>query len=928
MRSAWVGFAAGYVLLLLGGAVLTGWILRLPSLLQLLPGHVAMVFNTALCFFMAGLALVVPQHWGKWRTRLQITFGTLIVLIASTMLAQHLTNTYLGIDLRGFHAWLSDPNPTPGRMAPNTALAFVLAGTAIILLSRAKGVLAWRLIEILAFAIVLIGLTGAVGYALKLEFLYGWYQYTRMALPTAAGMIFLGIGLWSRSHQLPGVGVQHGHHRIIWLGGSIFSSIALIAGLGGFAIMQQRTETTLQTGLLRSLQNRSDFFNVAIQDAFNTAQLIATRPAIHRHVQKLNVEPGNAVELALLDQAAKSFLPLGFSSIRFNDHAGRELAHAGIFEKNPELAATLPLAHSVRLLWHKGFVFEAQLPMRQGGKYLGTVILQRPLAILTRMLQDTRGLGETGEMAVCARAGINGMWCFPLRFNPKASYLPYEINGRRLPMSYALEGKQGVTTTFDYRRQNVSAAYGPIGELGLGMVLKTDTAELYQPIGDQLRWAMLLLFGLIAGGIWILHLLITPLVRRVLASEEKYRAVADTANEAIVTADADGRIIYWNLAAQTIFGYTQSQILGEPLTRLMPERYRTRHQQGWDRLRTTQQAQLLGKTVELHGLNQSGLEFPLELSLSTWRGADGETYFTGIMRDISQRKQSEQVARHLADIVESSSDAIISKNLDDIVTSWNAAAERLYGYSAAEIIGQSSRILLPPDKSGEEQLFLEQLQRDEHIERHETVRVKKDSSAVEVAVTISPLRDTSGHIIGTSTIARDITERKRLEAQTRALTVTDELTGLHNRRGFITIAEQQLKLARRNRASLHIGFIDMDGMKTINDHFGHAIGDQAIKETATVLRATFRDSDVLARIGGDEFIVLTIGADEQAMQLILERLSTAVAKANQTNQRPYTLSISIGVVACALESGVNLEQMIEEADRRMYKIKGEKRRAV
>lgn len=923
-----MGMASGVLLILLGGTVLAGWLFRLPSLLQPLPGHVAMVFNTALCFFMAGLALVISHRW-RWHLRLQIIFGALITLIAGAMLLEQLANINFGIDLSKFHAWLSDPNPTPGRMAPNTALAFLLAGIAIILMPHTRGILAWRMIEMLAFAIVLIGLTGAVGYTLKLEFLYGWYQYTRMALPTAAGMIVLGIGLWSRWQQSPQTRMQqmHTHHRIIWVGGSVFFSIALIAGLGGFAIMQQRTETTLQNGLFSSLQNRSDLFSFAVQDAFGIAQLIASRPVIHRHMQKLNAEPGNAAELVLLSQAAKSFLPLGFSSIRFHDRTGREMVHVGTFIKTPELAVPLPMAHPAQLLWQKGFVLEARLPMLAAGQYLGSVTLQRPLDILTRMLHDTRGLGETGEMAVCARDEPKSMWCFPLRFNPKALRLPYEINGQPLPMSHALEGKEGVITAFDYRRQNVSAAYAPIGELGLGMVLKTDTAELYRPIGDQLRWAMLLLLVLIAGGMWILHLLVMPLVRRMAESEERYRAVTESANEAIVTANAQGIIVYWNRAAQTVFGYSEKEILGQPTSRLIQETHRTAHEQGWRRQISTDQPELLGQTVEMRGLHQDGRELPLEMSLSSWRNRDGERYFTVILRDISLRKQGEEARHQLAAIVESSSDAIFSKDLKHIITSWNAAAERLFGYRADEIIGQSSHVLLPADKHFEEQEFLEQLRKGQHIERHETVRIKKDGSTIEVAVTISPLRDASGHIIGTSTIARDITERKRKEAQARALSLTDELTGLHNRRGFIAIAEQQLKLARRSRTSLHIGFIDMDGMKTINDRFGHAIGDQAIKDTATVLRTTFRDSDVLARLGGDEFVVLIIGADEAATQLILERLSSAVARANQTNQRPYTLSISIGVVACTLEPGANLEQMIEEADRRMYKIKGEKRRA-
>jgi len=930
LRARRITQGAGALLVLLGLIAMAGWLLHLPGLLQILPGQVGMVFSTALCFALAGAALLIPGRWTTLRRRGQTALGGLIVLTACAMLVQYLTQTDLGIDLRSFHAWLSDPNPTPGRMAPNTALAFLLGGTALMLMPHAASPAALRTIEVLAFLIVFIGLTGAVGYALKLEFLYGWYQYTRMSIPAAAGMIVFGIGLWGTWRQLPAAAPllqRQAQNRIIWLGGSTFFTIALVAGLGGFAIMQQRTETTLQNSLQGALQNRGDFFTSVIGDAANTAQLIATRPAIYRHLHKLNAEPGNATELALLAAAAKSFLPLGFSSISFHDKHGKELARAGTYAQHPDLTVALLLPHSTRLVWRDGFLFEASLPMRDAGQRLGTVVVQRPLDILTRMLQDTRGLGETGEMAVCAPAEKRTMWCFPLRANPNVVQLPYEIDGRRLPMSYALDGASGVITAPDYRRQNVTAAYGPIGKLGLGMVLKTDTAELYRPIGEQLGWALALLLGLIALGMWILHLLATPLVRRMVESEEKYRAVAETANEAIVTADARGQIVYWNRAAQTIFGYTERQIQGQPLTRLMPEHYRAAHQQGWERMQKTNHSQLLGKTVELHGLHRDGREFPLELSLSNWYGGGGEQYFTGVMRDITRRKQGEQAARHLADIVESSSDAILSKTLDDVVTSWNAAAERLYGYSAAEMIGQSSHVLLPPDKIAEEQDFLERLQGAEHVERHETVRVKKDGGLIELAVTISPLRDASGNIIGTSIIARDITERKRREAHTRALTVTDELTGLHNRRGFVAIAEQQLKLARRNHAPLHIGFIDLDGMKAINDRFGHAIGDEALKDTAAVLRASFRDSDVLARVGGDEFVVLTIGADDQAMKLIQERLFAAVAKANREAQHPYALSLSLGVVTCDLESGATLDQMIEEADRRMYQAKGDKRRA-
>ena len=932
-RARAVTQVAAVLLLALCLATMTGWLLRLPGLLQLLPGQVGMVIGTALCFALAGAALLIPVQWSVLRRRALPALGGLIVLAATAMLAQHALHVDLGVDLRWLHAWLGDPNPTPGRMAPNTALAFVLGGMALVLMPRARSRAALRTIETLAFSVVFIGLVSGAGYTLKLEFLYGWYQYSRMSLPTAAGMVVLGIGLLGAWHQLAAAAplmLLQAHNRIVWIGGAISFTIALVAGLGGFALMQQRTETTLQDGLLRSLQSRSDFFAAAIDDASRTAQLIATRPALYRHLRRLNAEPGDANELALLAVAAQSFLTSGVSAIAFNDQHGRELVRAGSFVQHPELSVPLALPYPTQLVWRGGLVFEAHVPMRTASEHLGTLVVQRPLATLSRMLQDTRGLGDTGETGVCAPAPgqPRTMVCFPLRLSPDVVRLPYEIGGRRLPMSYALEGQSGVIAALDYRRQHVSAAYGPIGQLGLGMVLKIDAAELYRPISQLLPWALLLLLGLIAAGMWVLRLLVTPLVRRVVESEEKYRAVAETANAAIVTFDIRGRIVYWNRAAGSVFGYTEQQILGEPMTRLIQQDDRDAHEQGWQRLLRTEQPGLLGRTVELHGLHQDGRKFPLEMSLSRWLGVGGgEVFYTGIIRDVSQRKQGEEAVRHLADIVASSSDAIISKHLDGTITSWNAAAERLHGYSAAEIVGQSGRVLLPPDRLAEEPDFLARLQRDERIERHETVRLRKDGTPVEVALTVSSLHDASGRICGTSTIARDITEHKRLEAQIRAMALTDELTGLHNRRGFTALAEQQLKLARRSHTPLCIAFVDMDGMKAINDRYGHAVGDDALKDTAALLRASFRDADVLARIGGDEFVVLAVGADEKTMQRLQQRLMAAVAATNQQTQHPYALSLSLGIVACDVESSTTLDEMIEQADQRMYLAKGEKRRA-
>ena len=195
MRARGVTQAAAALLVALGLTTMMGWLLRLPGLLQVRPGQVGMVFSEALCFALAGAALLIPARWLALRRHGPPVLGGLIVLVATAMLVQHFMRIDLGIDLRPFHAWLGDPNPTPGRMAPNTALAFLLGGLALMLMPRARSRAALRVIETLAFSVVFIGLVSGVGYTLRLEFLYGWYQYTRMALPTAAGMVVLGVGV-------------------------------------------------------------------------------------------------------------------------------------------------------------------------------------------------------------------------------------------------------------------------------------------------------------------------------------------------------------------------------------------------------------------------------------------------------------------------------------------------------------------------------------------------------------------------------------------------------------------------------------------------------------------------------------------------------------------------------------------------------------
>lgn len=167
-------------------------------------------------------------------------------------------------------------------------------------------------------------------------------------------------------------------------------------------------------------------------------------------------------------------------------------------------------------------------------------------------------------------------------------------------------------------------------------------------------------------------------------------------------------------------------------------------------------------------------------------------------------------------------------------------------------------------------------------------------------------------------VIRHACERHKMMAELQSLALTDVLTGLYNRRGFVTIAEEQIKLARRMGQSVAVAFVDLDGMKAINDTCGHEAGDQALIAAAGILKGTFRPSDVVARLGGDEFVVLAIGAQEGSANAVLKRVIGAVALHNLSSQPALSFSIGFTYHNPATSPPVSVDQLITRADQEMY----------
>ncbi len=250
----------------------------------------------------------------------------------------------------------------------------------------------------------------------------------------------------------------------------------------------------------------------------------------------------------------------------------------------------------------------------------------------------------------------------------------------------------------------------------------------------------------------------------------------------------------------------------------------------------------------------------------------------------------------------------------------NEAYCRMSGYSTQELLG-----LFIPDLEASESAdgLAAHIQKvlEEGEDRFESKHVRKDGSIFDIEVTVQSCPFEGDQWV---VFLRDITDRKKAEEALQNLSLKDELTGLYNRRGFFILAEQGLKTAQRMGREMLLLFGDLDHMKGINDSFGHKEGDQALMDTSQILKETFRESDIIARMGGDEFVILALQGPETSAEKLITRLEQVLHDHHLRTKRSYTLSLSLGIAYFDPHNPCSIDVLLTLADRLMYENKSKK----
>lgn len=943
----------GLLSILLGLTVMFGWLFQMPLMTTWLPEWKPMVPGTALGFLIGGWLCLFgigrPASYHK-TTRDLLSLALLLLVtgkfLGPSLLGGAVASSHGGAVWRWFYE-------NQGQMSLPTALGFLtfLIGKQVLRRSSWNTGTKWA-----KFAAALLlgsGSVALIAYAIKLPYLFEsqfistgliWFS-----IPTALGMVFLGSGLWFGATGVAGAhkpklepSVEHSLkiYRIVVI---VIVGATVAISIIGIHYLEDATVRQAKVSMEQTIQSKDSHLKDLISGYVQRSLLVSSDTDL---ISNLFNEVKSNTFVASQNPLVDRLKDLGFTAAKVETQHEYWLLFG---QMQPESARRVKLKGEggSYLIWNGGYFLETRIPLSQvlPGHEEGQLLLTQSMPYLSKVISDANDWGQTGTLPMCARINADRLLCYPQREQPDIYEIPDSIDGQWIPMAHALAGEQGVRVLVDYRGRHVLAAFGPVGLSGLGLVLKMDLTEVYAPVRHELGILVPLIVMLTLISLGLIRLRVRPLLQSLTeahlgerAARAQFEAAMESSPDIFVIYDAvrdeDGRVIdfrsgYVNTNARKVYRAGKASLDEHSCVELFPmqkgliQSYRTVLDTGEPLIN------------ECSWTDEAGNTFWYQRQVVAMPEGVATTF-----RDVTEEKkilhQLEFSNQLRTAIVESAAYAIISTDLSGQVVSFNKAAERMLWYRADEIIGKYtldvfhdreelkeraislSHELARPVSPGVDALIAKAEISTQ--EDHEWTYVRKDGSKYPVRVSITALRDEQGRVQGFLSIAYDISEQKRAEEYIRHIALHDVLTGLPNR----ALLDDRLTVAidqnRRNGTPFAVAMMDIDRFKHINDSMGHHIGDKIIKEFVDRVRSCLRLTDTLARMGGDEFVLLLADTDEIGAERVVSRIKKALVAPIDTGLQEIHVTSSVGVSLCP-DHGQELNELLRCADVAMYWVK-------
>ncbi|MBU4177238.1 MAG: diguanylate cyclase [Proteobacteria bacterium] len=405
-----------------------------------------------------------------------------------------------------------------------------------------------------------------------------------------------------------------------------------------------------------------------------------------------------------------------------------------------------------------------------------------------------------------------------------------------------------------------------------------------------------------------------------LFSKRHYESIFNSMPEGVMEFTLDGKIFRANTAALALCGLREEDLLASSFPELFTGDHRERLH---DLLHTLGHAPVVIGETEPILLNGKMVTIDFLPSRD-----ESHAFIIAILRDLTEKiattRELEMMRRQQERILNAVGEGIFGLDTKKRITFANPAALALLDYEPHELVGARLREIVHAC-TPENNCPICSVCQDGFMRKGTETFWRKNGTSFPVRYTSNPIVE-DYKILGAVVAFADITERQKMEEKLRESAMTDELTFLFNRRGFMTLADKLIKISVRDKTDLLLIFVDFDNLKWINDSLGHSVGDQALIEAATLLRDTFRLADVVARLGGDEFVILC--TDNSALgneETILNRLRENIDKTNRLTTRQYRLSLSVGVGRYEHQAPCSIDELLRRADQAMYHNKEDKK---